>query len=204
MASISNKVLVIIAAVFALIGWAVALGGIAALNDTCNKQVDEANSGYGSGRYSHKDCSDQYRYQWWGIWFTFFLTVIILLLEIFGKADAWSVTLQVCIAKCNLAAMRDHEPIRRKKLNIRILFAQVFCAACLSVTMIDVNAMYDAVTDAAEAALAGFIIMSMALMLLIIFLGMGSAGVNVSISVGATKTSPSPAASQPAKGVDNA
>jgi hypothetical protein len=45
-------------------------------------------------------------------------------------------------------------------------------------------------TTAEEAALAGFIILSIALMLMIIFLGMGSAGISVSVSVAQNKTVP--------------
>ncbi|GLI68795.1 hypothetical protein VaNZ11_013292, partial [Volvox africanus] len=148
MASIKNKVHIIVGAVLALIGWLVALGGIAKINRDCNDLYETV----------VKWCSDALSYQWWGIWFAFFLAVVILVLAILGKAQAWGSTLQA------------------------------LCAACLSVTMMDANIMYDYSTrgstiDAVNAALAGFIILSIALMFLIITLGMGAAGVNVSVSV---------------------
>ncbi|GIL43405.1 hypothetical protein Vafri_1173 [Volvox africanus] len=113
-------------------------------------QNDICNDWYGG---VEKVCSDVLRYQWWGIWFGFVLAVVILVLTILGKVEAWGSTLQA------------------------------FCAACLSVTMVDANSMYGPYPAAESAAFAGFIILSVALMLLIIVLGMGAAGVNVSVSV---------------------
>ncbi|GIL43400.1 hypothetical protein Vafri_1169 [Volvox africanus] len=143
MANIKNKALIIIGAVLALIGWLVALGGIAKLNSDCNNY-------YGG---VERICSDRLGYQWWGIWFGFVLAVVILVLTILGKVEAWGSTLQA------------------------------FCAACLSVTMVDADSMIDSSLAAVNAALAGFIILSVALMFLIIVLGMGAAGMNVSVSV---------------------
>ncbi|GLC35966.1 hypothetical protein PLESTB_000524300 [Pleodorina starrii] len=180
MASINNKVLVIIAAILMLIGWVVALGGVAKLNDVCNDYTDAYQKYYGNNGRNHRDCSDELRWQWWSIWFCFFLMVIVLVMVVLGKAAAWTSTLQI------------------------------FCAVCLGVSMVAAHWTYgyDGY-DAGQAALAGFIIASIALFLLIIFLGMGAAGVNVSVSVAANKTSPDGKADrvekapQQPKGVDN-
>ncbi|GIL43399.1 hypothetical protein Vafri_1169 [Volvox africanus] len=148
MANIKSKALIIIGTVLALIGWLVALGGIAKLNSDCNNYYEGV----------EKVCSDSLGYQWWGIWFGFVLAVIILVLTILGKVEAWGSTLQA------------------------------FCAACLSVTMVDADVFYklfmlSSIMPSVNAALAGFIILSVALMFLIIVLGMGAAGMNVSVSM---------------------
>ncbi|GIL72587.1 hypothetical protein Vretimale_4326 [Volvox reticuliferus] len=165
MANINNKLILIIVVVFALIGWLVALGGIAKANDVCNNR-------YG---FTNKNCSDDLSYHWWGIWFSFVLAVVILILAILGKAEAWSSTLQA------------------------------LCAACLSVTMLDADSIYkwnvqDWATDWVHAALAGFIILSIALMLLIIILGMNLAGENVSVRVSPAPGSIETASKQPKQG----
>ncbi|PNH12665.1 hypothetical protein TSOC_000357 [Tetrabaena socialis] len=111
----------------------------------------------------------------WGVWYGFFLVIVILIMAVLGKTDAWTSTLQA------------------------------FCAALLSVSMIDASEWHGVSgnagagnNDAVDAALAGFIIMSIGVALLIIFLGMGGAGVSVNLTVsrGSNKTSP---AQEPAK-----
>ncbi|GFR41386.1 hypothetical protein Agub_g2069 [Astrephomene gubernaculifera] len=162
MASITNRVLIIAALVLALIGWVVALAGVARANDLCNDAT-----------YNHRTthCSNGLRYDWWGVWFTFFLIIVILVMAVMGIMDSWVSTLQA------------------------------FCAACLSVTMIDASnwigigdgsSSGSDYKSAADAATAGFIICSIALMLLIVFIGLGPAGVCVKINVsgGTNKTAP--------------
>ncbi|KXZ56413.1 hypothetical protein GPECTOR_1g368 [Gonium pectorale] len=177
MASINNKTLLIIACILALIGWIVALAGVARTTDLCNKH-EKDNQWRGWGGY---DCDKAWRYDWWGIWFTFFLTIVLIIMAWFDKVGGWVSTLQA------------------------------FCAACLSVTMIDTHnwigiseSWNGDSEDAANAALAGFIIICIALFLIIIFLGMGGAGVNVNVSISkSSKTSPEKE-SKPTKSVDNA
>ncbi|KAG2440377.1 hypothetical protein HXX76_004482 [Chlamydomonas incerta] len=168
MASLNNKVLVMIAGILMLIGWVVALAGVARANDLCNKATNNQ---------AKDSCSKGLRYDWWGVWYTFFITIACLVMAVLGKADAWVSTLQALLA------------------------------ACLSVTMIDTNTWVGLsdraagdYADAANAALAGFIIASIGITLMIIFLGLGGAGINVSVSVAASKTSPE----KPAKSVETA
>ncbi|KAG2455139.1 hypothetical protein HYH02_000958 [Chlamydomonas schloesseri] len=122
-------------------------------------------------------CSKALQYDWWGVWFTFFMTIACLAMTVLGKAESWVSTLQALLA------------------------------ACLSVTMIDTRTWITAndkaigdPKDAAGAALAGFIIASMGITLMIIFLGLGGAGVNVNMSVSTAKTSPE----KPVKSVETA
>ncbi|KAG2499192.1 hypothetical protein HYH03_002773 [Edaphochlamys debaryana] len=123
-----------------------------------------------------KYCGWLYRWEWFGVWFTFLLVLIILLAELFGKASSWASTLQA------------------------------FCAACLSVTMLNTNAYVENGSngyEADDAALAGFLIASMGLFLLIICLGLGGAGVVVNVAVQRTSKS-SPEAKSEATKVETA
>ncbi|KAG2499191.1 hypothetical protein HYH03_002772 [Edaphochlamys debaryana] len=99
MASITNKVLIIIGAVLVLIGWAVALGGVAAFNDDCNKADGDNDSDSG--------CAHGLRYEWYGVWFTFFLALIIIVMAVFGMVDNWTSTLQMFCAVCLAVDMFD-------------------------------------------------------------------------------------------------
>ncbi len=54
MAGLNNKTLLLVGAVLALIGWAVALGGVAKLTDMCNSA---------SGR-TKADCGRAFQYEW--------------------------------------------------------------------------------------------------------------------------------------------
>ncbi|PNH12663.1 hypothetical protein TSOC_000359 [Tetrabaena socialis] len=103
----------------------------------------------------------------WGVWYGFFLVIVILIMAVLGKTDAWTSTLQALCAALMSVSMNDADE-------------------WLSITR---NPKYLS-TASVNAALAGFIIMSAGVALVIIFLGMGGINVDFTVSVGGYKTTP--------------
>lgn len=159
MVTLTKKALIIAGCILALIGFLVALGGIAKLAADCATSSTVTN------------CSQAQQYEWWGIWFNFFLVLAILALACYGNFN-WNTTMQAFLAACLSVTMFD----ARSALD-----RQAFGLGNLSTELDGPNVL--GTQAAIDAAAAGFILMSIADFLLIIFLGIDAATTVISMQL---------------------
>lgn len=84
--AVNTRWVVLVIAVLTVAVWVVGIAGMAAITHDCHENI------------STSDCARGLQYEWWGLWFEFFLVIAIIVVALRDKLEANQLTLLTFLA----------------------------------------------------------------------------------------------------------